>query len=209
MPPNTLPAAALDVRDAVQHAIDHLARVPDEGWDRPAAELEWSCRETLGHILDDLGFYAMQLSGERGHGAGYTPLVEGVQPRPDGPAFAFWPEEDGGTKAICDCLDAVGGLLVAVVATAPAERIGWHGYGNPDATGLAAMGITETVLHAHDILQAHGLDYRPDDSILTRVLHRIFPDVVPTDDPWHDLLAATGRTPETRGLDWRWDSSVR
>ena len=204
-----LPQPAADVRDIVQAAIDHLARIPDDGWDTPAADLDWSCRETAAHILDDLGGYAMQLSGERGHGDSYTPLVEPMQPRPDGPPFLFWPEEDGGTQAICQCLDAVGGLLVAVVASAPPDRIAWHPYGNPDAVGLAAMGVAETTLHSHDILRTHGVDYRPDDAILGRTLDRIFPDAARTADAWHDLLAATGRTPETRGVDWTWDSAVR
>lgn len=204
-----LPRAAIDVRDTVGDAIDQLSQLPDDAWDAPARGLDWSCRETVSHILDDLGGYAMQLSGERGHGASYTPLVEGVQPRPDGPPFLFWPEEDGGTRAICECLDAVGGLLVAVVATAPPDRIGWHPYGDPDATGLAAMGIVETTLHTLDILAAHGIAYQPDREIIGRVLDRLFPTAVRTDDPWHDLLTATGRTPETRGITWRWDSSVR
>lgn len=209
MPEAPAAPTADDVRRVVQHAIDHLARVPDEGWDQPAAALEWTCRETVAHVLDDLGFYAMQLSGERGHGTAYTPLVEGVQPRPDGPPFFFWPEEEGGTAAICQSLDAVGGLLVAVVATVPADRTGWHPMGDGDAGGFAAMGITETVLHSHDVLQVHGIDYRPDDDVLGRVLDRIFPGAERTGDPWHDLLAATGRTEETRGREWRWDSSVR
>lgn len=207
--PADLPMPAADVRDTVEDVIDHLSRIPDEGWETPAAGLAWSCRETAAHILDDLGGYAMQLSGERGHGNQYTPLAERIRPRPDGPTFLFWPEEDGGTRAICECLDAVGGLLVAVVATAPPSRIGWHPFGSPDATGLAAMGIAETVLHTHDILEAHGTEYRADDAITARVLDRIFPDTHRSADPWHDLLTATGRTAGTRGIQWRWDSTVR
>jgi len=207
--PAELPIHAIDVRDTVQDVIDHLAHIPDDGWSKPAAGLEWSCRETIAHVLDDLGGYAMQVSGERGHGTAYTPLTEPMQPRPDGPSFVFWPEEDGGTTAICECLDAVGGLLVAVVAIAPPDRTAWHPYGDPDPAGFAAMGIVETALHAFDILAAHDIDYRLDDAIVGRALDRIFPDLKRSDDPWHDLLTATGRTPETRGVDWRWDSSVR
>lgn len=206
--PISLPQPAVDVRDTVRDVVDRLSLVPDDGWERPAAGLDWSCRETVAHMMDDLGGYAMQLSGERGHGDSYVPLVEGIRPRADGPSFLFWPEEDGGTRAICESLDAVGGLLVAVVAAAPADRIGWHPYGNPDATGLAAMGIAETTLHTRDILTAHGIDYRPDDAIVARVLDRIFPAAARTGDAWHDLLAATGRTPETKGITWRWDSAV-
>jgi len=40
-------------------------------------------------------------------------------------------------------------------------------------------------------------------------LERIFAHAVRSDDPWHDLLAATGRTPESRGRAWRWDSTAR
>lgn len=207
--PTVLPPAAVDVRDTVQDAIAHLSRIPDSGWDKMAAGLDWTCRETIAHVLDDLGGYAMQLSGERGHGSRYTPLAERIVPRRDGPAFLFWPEEDGGTQNICDCLDAVGGLLVAVVAAAPTTRVGWHPYGNPDATGLAAMGVAETTLHSRDVLQAHDIDYRPNDEVTTRVLDRIFPAAQRTGDSWHDLLACTGRTPSTAGLEWRWDSSVR
>lgn len=48
-----------------------------------------------------------------------------------------------------------------------------------------------------------------DAGICTRTLDRLFPAAARTDDPWHDLLAATGRTPQTRGHTWRWDSTVR
>jgi hypothetical protein len=39
-------------------------------------------------------------------------------------------------------------------------------------------------------------------------LDRLFPATARTDDPWQDLLAATGRTPGTRGQRWRRDSTV-
>jgi hypothetical protein len=192
---------------ALDHAIDQLGQLPDDAWGVPAAGLDWSCRETAGHILDDLGGYAMQLSGARGHGTHYTPLTE-FEIAPGRPAFTFWPEVKGGTRAIADCLDAVGGLLVAVVAGVPADRVGWHPYGNPDRTALAAMGIAELTLHTFDILSAHGIDYAPPSDAVAETLDRIFPRAVRTDNPWTDLLTATGRTPESRGRGWRWDSSV-
>ncbi|CAL8899801.1 hypothetical protein KVA01_03190 [Kocuria varians] len=157
------------------------------------------------HILDDLGSYAMQLSGVHGH-EGYTPLQE-FAVTPGRPQGLFWPEESGGTQAILDCLDAVGGLLVAVVASVPADRIGWHPFGNPDRSGLAAMGIVELTVHTHDILAAHHRPYRAPDVVVHRAMNRIFADARRSGDVWHDLLRATGRTPDTRGGSWRWDSS--
>ena len=199
--------SAQDVQQTLDVVRERLARIPDDAWHLRAADLDWTCRETMMHILDDLGSYAMQLSGRHGH-EGYTPLMEfGLGPgRPRG---IFWPEEDGGTRAALDCLDAVGGLLVAVVAAVPVDRIGWHPHGRPDRTGAAAMGIVELALHARDILRAQGIGYRPDDDVVAACLDRIFPDATRSDDPWTDLLRATGRTAQTRGRPWRWDCSVR
>lgn len=160
----------------------------------------------MAHILDDLGSYAMQLSGTHGH-EGYTPLMEfGLAP--GRPECQFWPEEEGGTRAVLDCLDAVGGLLVSVVATAPVDRVGWHPYGDPDRSALAAMGIVELVLHSSDILRAHDIAYAAPDEVAGPCLARIFPDAPRGREPWQDLLAATGRTAETRGRSWRWDSTA-
>ncbi|MCP3425766.1 DinB family protein [Rothia sp. AR01] len=198
---------AQDVQSALDAVRERFALVPDAAWELPAEGLDWTCRETVMHILDDLGSYALQLSGRHGH-EGYAPLREfGV--RPGRPVGLFWPEEEGGTRAVLDCLDAVGGLLVAVVASAPPDRIGWHPHGRPDRSGLAAMGIVELALHASDILRAQGIAYRAEDDVVTACLDRIFPAAPRTGDPWRDLLAATGRTPETKGRPWRWDCSIR
>ena len=89
----------------------------------------------------------------------------------------------------------MGGLLVAVVATALPERRGFHPRGVSDRTGFAAMGIVEAMAHGYDILSAHGVDYSPDGEVCRSVLDRLFRSAARSEDPWHDLLAATGRTP--------------
>jgi hypothetical protein len=195
------------VSAALEHARASLRQIPDDGWGLQASGLEWTCRETIAHILDDLGAYAMQLSGIHRR-QGWTPLME-FSPAPGRPPCMFWPEEEGGTQAVLDCLDAVGGLLVAVIASAPADRIGWHPYGDPDRSALAAMGIVELVLHTSDILGAHHLDYRAPAQLVAPCLDRIFAHAERSDDPWQDLLAATGRTPDSRGHAWRWDSTAK
>lgn len=200
---------ARELRMVLDDAIARLRELPDAVWDAPAFGLDWTCRETAAHVLDDLTGYALQLSGAHAHATPYVPLVEGVRPRADGPAFLCWPREDGGTAAIVACLDACGGLLEAVVASVPPGRLAWHPYGDADRTGFAAMGSAELVLHVYDILAAHEVAYRADDAVVAQVLDRIFPAAERTRDPWHDLLTATGRTDATRGRTWRWDSRVR
>ena len=79
-----------------------------------------------------------------------------------------------------------------------------------DLGSYAITGITELLLHTHDILTAHGMDYRGPEGPVSKSLDRIFPHAATTRtrDSWHDLLTATGRTTETRGIPWRWDSST-
>lgn len=198
-----------DLRAVVDDLLPRVAAVPDDAWDQPAHHLEWTCRETIAHLMDDFTAYALQLSGATPPTSDYVPLVEAAQVRPDGPLFLMLPQPEAGTAAIVQALDATGGLLEAVCATAPPERRGFHPSGTADASGFAAMGIAECVLHALDVLTALEVPYAADPAVCAKALDRLFPGAERTEDAWQDLLAATGRTPQTRGRSWRWDSSVR
>lgn len=197
-----------DLRRVLDDLLVKFAALPDDAWEAPAAGLDWTCRDTLAHLLDDFGFYAMQLSGVNPPQTDYVALLEPAPWREGSPPIVFWPDPETGTRGILSTLDAVGGLLVAVTATAPPDRRGFHPWGMADRTGFAAMGIVEAVAHAHDILSAHDRTYAADADVCARVLDRLFPHAGRTDNPWLDLLAATGRTPQTRGSSWRWDASV-
>jgi hypothetical protein len=159
--------------------------------------------------MDDFGFYAMQLSGVRPPQEDYIDFLEPPARREGSEPMFFWPDPAKGTEAIVRCLDATGGLLVAVTATAPPDRVGYHPRGTADASGFAAMGIVEGAAHGWDILTAHGIEFSVDAAILGRVFNRLWPGARRTDDAWQDFLVATCRTPETRGQKWTWDSSVR
>lgn len=206
--PSDLPGAA-DLRRVVDPVLAAFGRLPDDAWDVRAHGLEWSCRHTAAHVVDDLAFYAMQLSGSRPPQTGYVALVDPPRWQRGGPEILFWPDPAAGTAGVVECLDATAGLLCAVVGTAPPERRGFHPRGLSDASGFAAMGIVEVSLHAVDVLAAHDVTHRADEVACRRTLDRLFPDAPRTADPWQDLLAAGGRTPATRGRPWTWDSSVR
>ena len=51
-----------DLRTVVDAIMDGFAQVPDDGWARPAHGLEWDCRDTAAHLIDDFASYAMNLS---------------------------------------------------------------------------------------------------------------------------------------------------
>jgi Mycothiol maleylpyruvate isomerase N-terminal domain len=199
---------AADLRHVADGVLERFARIPDGAWERPALDLEWTCRETAGHLADDFAAYALQLSGCRPPQEDYLALLEPPPQRPGGPAIIVAPDPAAGTAGIVACLDAAAGLLCSVVATAGGKR-GYHPMGVSDAPGFAAMGIVESAMHAFDILGAQQQAYAADPRICARVLDRLFPAAARTADPWQDLLRCCGRTPGTRGVPWRWDSAVR
>jgi uncharacterized protein (TIGR03083 family) len=198
-----------DLRAVADDLLPRLSTINDADWERPAHHLEWTCRETVAHLMDDFVYYAMQLSGQHPPQDRYVELDELPPKREGAPSLLIRPSRASGTAGIVQALDASAGLLVAVTAAAPSGQRGFHPDGRADGSGFAAMGVTEAVLHGWDILTAQARDYPADAEVCRRVLNRLFPAAARTDDPWHDLLTATGRTEVTHGIDWRWDSSVR
>ncbi|MFT2817434.1 hypothetical protein [Leifsonia sp. A12D58] len=207
---------SLDVRSVIDDLMVHVGTLPDASWDEFAHNLTWTRREAIGHLCDDLVFYAMQIAGNQPPQTSYVEFLEPPAWREGGLQVVLYPDPDTGTRGAVGCLDAAGGVLTAVVASVPASRRGFHPAGISDASGFAAMGIAEAVLHGYDILavaddggEVSTGGYRPDGTIVARVLDRIFPDAARTDDAWADLLRATGRHAESESTNWRWNSEVR
>ena len=202
-------STSADLRRVVDAVMAGFEQVPDDAWDATAYNLSWDCRDTAAHLMDDFAFYALNLASRVQHTDMYAPFAEPPPWRPGHPPQNFWPDPERGTDGIVRGVDATGGLLVAVTATAPPGHLGFHPRGNGDASGFAAMGIVEAAAHAWDVLMAQGIAFRIDDDICERVRARLFPWSRQTDDPWQEFLRVTGRTEETRDQPWTWDSSVR
>ena len=198
-----------DVRRALTATLLQLRELPDDAWDVMATDLEWTCREAAAHVGDCFLGYAMQLTGNPPSLDNYVKLLEPTPVRDGGPMVLVYPLPEAGTSGVISMLDATGGVLAAVVeVTAPSVR-GYHPAGVSDASGFAAMGIVELILHAFDILSAHEVSFRADDAIARAVLERIFPQAELAANPWDELLRLSGRVPETRGTHWRWYSEIR
>ncbi|MEU9214155.1 GNAT family N-acetyltransferase [Streptomyces sp. NPDC048415] len=163
-----------------------------------AGGLEWSCRQTAEHIAGCLLSYAGQLAGR--------------------PAEAYVPfdmvMEDGTDNAgVVDVIETMGALLASAVHTTPREVRAFHPYPFRSASreGFATMGVTEVLLHTHDIAEGLGLTYEPPAALCEAVLTRIFPHVRPGPDHWRTLLWATGRgelpgrAPLTK---WLWSNNL-
>ena len=197
------------LRRVLDQILTTLGQFDNDAWEAPAQGLSWSCRGTAAHLVDGLATYALQLAGESPPQRGYVELLKPPPWQQNSPRMALWPDPRSGTAGIVSCLDATGGLLGAVVQSAPPERRGWHPYGISDASGFAAMGIIEASAHTHDICSAHGVQFCAEDRAVSRALNRLFPAAIRSGNAWQDLLAATGRTPDARKQPWSWDSTVR
>ncbi|MEU7335075.1 MULTISPECIES: GNAT family N-acetyltransferase [unclassified Streptomyces] len=187
------------VQEAVTGAVALLRTVTGQDWDGVrAGRLEWSCRRTAEHIASDLIAYAGQLAGRAADA--YLP-------------FEIVMDEGTGPSDVVDVIEATGALLAAAVRTAPRELRAFHPFPfrGADRAGFAAMGVTEVLVHTHDIAQGLGVAYEPPADLCEDVLARIFPQVRPGHAPWPTLLWATGRgdLPDRAPLtEWRWTNDL-
>ncbi|UYB37816.1 maleylpyruvate isomerase N-terminal domain-containing protein [Streptomyces sp. Je 1-4] len=200
-PNRTAPAPTVPWTDLLAATTDDclaaLLKNADQDWSRPAHALDWTCRQTLDHLA--LGLM------------GYTGLLIA---RPDDRYITLFASLDP-QAPIPACLDGLriaASLLTSTVRDTPAQARAWHPWGHSDATGFAAMGITELAVHTYDITHALGLPWAPPDDLSTAALARLFPDAPSGHTPSDTLLWCTGRIPLPglpRRADWQWDGTVR
>ena len=164
-------------------------------WSAPAGTLEWSCARTADHPVDAVLAVGFFLASRRRDG---YPEWDWSVPRTAG---AGRPDLAG------EAIATVGHVVSAVIAAAPpdARAVIWRAprvevRGPEDFAARAGL---ELVLHGHDVCAGLGVPLRPPAPELARVRdhtrgwpHWSTPgwhDAATTDDPWVDLLAASGR----------------
>jgi hypothetical protein len=181
---------ARDLDDAVAEVLAVLTPHAGLDWHRPAGALEWSCWATAAHVAHDLLAYAGQVAARATDG--YLPFdlvtTPGASPR-----------------EVLTVVAACGRLLSDVVANAPAGPVAWH-WGMSDASGFAAMGIAEALVHTHDITHGLGVTWLPPDALSRLVVDRLLPDAPHGPAP-QVLLWATGRADldgHERVTEWVW-----
>ncbi|WP_436497769.1 maleylpyruvate isomerase N-terminal domain-containing protein [Actinokineospora sp. HUAS TT18] len=204
------PVTADDVDTAVRLAIDALGAVTGENWDTAAGELDWTCRETLEHLADDLFFYAAQL-GPRRRPATAAVRFAFTERRPGGPANLVFAAPEASHDELLQVVESCGALLTAMARTAPPDTRAHHVFGVSDPEGFAAMGVVETLVHLHDLGRTLGFAVDPPADLCDRVLRRLFRDAPLDTDRWATLLWACGRAPlgeRPRQTTWRWDGTT-
>ncbi|NBM16198.1 hypothetical protein [Streptomyces sp. GC420] len=206
MPESREPVTADDIQLAVRLAVSALRKTMNADWSVKAGSLEWDCRETAEHLVDDLFAYAVQLGPSEPPLDGEVPLLWSRR-REGGPANSVWPDPAAGVAGLLQVLEASGALLASMVRVTPPGVRSYHVFGVSDPEGFAAMGIVETLVHTHDLALGLGLDWEPPADLCGRVLERLFPDAPADTERWPTLLWATGRG-ELGGRElrtsWRW-----
>jgi hypothetical protein len=202
---------AADVDRAVRLAVGALRDVEAADWSAKAGSLEWDCWETVEHLADDLFSYAAQLGPETPPLDTHVPFAWSRK-KPGGPANVIFVEREAGPAGLLQVLEASGALLTAIVRTKPPTARSHHIFGAADPEGFAAMGIVETLVHTHDVVEGLGIQWTPDPDVCDRVLRRLFPDAPTDTERWPTLLWATGRAElpgRPRLTTWRWHGAPR
>ncbi|WP_199035133.1 hypothetical protein [Glycomyces salinus] len=196
------PVTADHVERTVRLAVDALRPAPIERWDRRAGPMDCSCWEAADHLCSALFRYASRF-GLR------TPPTDRSVAIDPGPRDQIVLDRKVG--APLEGVESMGSLLVAMLGTAGPEWRAWHIWGVADPEGFAAMGVVETGVHAWDLAQGLGLEWRLPDELGAPALARLFPEAPSATDPWATLLWATGRGDlpghGRRDPDWSWHSA--
>jgi uncharacterized protein (TIGR03083 family) len=167
---------------AASESLTMMLRTLDEqAWDRPAAEVGWTCRATMEHVGGVFAHYAGQVAS--------NPADHYV-------AFGFdlW-RADTHDKLV-EAIETAGQLLQATVQVAPQSSRSWHPQGQFTRNGFAAIAACEALVHGHDIATGLGSSWLPDDALSGAALAALFPDALVHAEhhaPNELLLWATGR----------------
>ncbi|WP_034508069.1 hypothetical protein [Blastococcus sp. URHD0036] len=181
-----------ELRRAAAAARELLASVPDGSARVPA--MDDDVAGVTAHVTGCLIWYAQDLAVGPEGADGFT-----LGRRPE----AALPELVRQQAAAAEV------LARTVEGAAPGDR-GRHDWGRPDASGFAAMGAAELLLHTADVAAALDLSWRPPADLADAVVVRLFPWAPSDTEPVATLLWATGRAdlpghePVTS---WRWHCS--
>ncbi len=165
----------------------------DRDWDSKAGTLEWTCRKTADHAVDCTFAPAFMLASRK------------QDAYPD--MGSVWSSGPHASPAqLVQTLEIASRVLVAVVADAPAEiravirrRRDMMLAPPRDFLPRAA---TELILHAHDVCKGLDVAFEPPATVCANLIAHTaeWPWAQPgwrkpnvTDDPWGELLAASGR----------------
>jgi hypothetical protein len=165
----------------------------ERDWSVPAGTLEWSCTQTADHAVDCVYAPAFFLASRRQDR--YPEL---------GANMMLGPNAD--PARLVESLQIAARLLAGVVRNTPPD-VRAVLFRRPEVMTAAPRDFppraaTELVLHAHDVCAGLGVPFEPPAALCRHLREHTRPwpmwtvawgGLGKTDDPWGDLLTASGR----------------
>jgi hypothetical protein len=167
----------------------------NRNWSVEAGTLDWSCTRTADHAVDCVYAPSMFLASRRRDAypdVGFD-LTIGTEATP---------------SRLVQSLQIATRILVAVVLEATEQDRAIIFRRPQSLTGqrddFLARGALELILHAHDVCAGLGVSFVPSTDLCRRLREHTRPwpawrhpwmPLAMTDDPWSDLLSASGRQP--------------
>jgi uncharacterized protein (TIGR03083 family) len=182
-----------DVVRAATLVTNALTAAADRSWDVPVPDLEFTVGGVVAHAAEVCLWYAIDFTAA---GADLVTVEHHVHP------------DRGSNELLLQTVTTYARVLAATLEAAPRGQRGFHPMGRADASGFAAMGCDELLIHGDDAARGLGIAFRPDLALCDRVVRRLFPWVDVNTDPWKALRYANGRIalddrhPKLEGWSW-------
>lgn len=184
---------AADVVATRDLVLGFLRPLRGRDWKAPVPDLEWSCAETLRHMINAQLSYSAHLASRATR---RLTVWRGVDPGLD-------------VDGLLDNVEANTSILAAVVRDAPPQARAWHNSGMTDRSGFSAMSCDELLIHTWDIGRGLDVAFALPGELCGRVVSRLFPMWAPVEAaPEEALLWCNGRIALPRrprlDPDWGW-----
>jgi hypothetical protein len=168
-----------DLIQAASVAEAALRPATGRDWSVRAGPLDWDVDQTISHLIGAPAKYTLYLASRCEHF-----IAVSVQ---------RWSAGDATNEEVIDSLVPIATGLANVAAVTPPQVRAFHVTGPSSATDYVGRACVEVLVHTDDALSGLGLPFAPPADLCQRVLVQQYPDAAGQGNPWHDLIAATGR----------------
>jgi hypothetical protein len=131
-----------ELAELLQWVLGALDEAVEGDWSKPAGTLEWTCFQTIDHVIDCVFSYSMQVAARAP--SGFLPFSE-LHALPSATP-----------RDLISGLRAVGAMFLAVVRESPADTLASDGVVELDLWGWCSRAAYEIALHGHDVLSGLG-----------------------------------------------------